>query len=75
MIHQFSQNLINQCLKCDRNVDKFKKHNCIFEMIITNAKRRHSFVVFTYFDSMIRIFKIEFDKVNNAHQTIQRFVN
>ena len=70
MIHQFSQDFVDQYLKCDKDVDKFKKHNCIFEVIITNAKRRHSFVVFMYFDSMIRIFKIEFNKVNSAHQTI-----
>ena len=75
MIHQFSQDFVNQCLKCNKDVDKLKKYNCIFEMIITSAKRRHSFVVFMYFDSIIRIFKIEFDKINNVHQTIQRFVN
>ena len=67
MIHQFLQNFIDQCLKCNKDVDKFKKHNCIFEMIITDAKRRHSFIVFTYFNSMICIFKIEFDKINNVH--------
>ena len=70
MIYQFSQNFVNQCLKCNKDVDKFKRHNCIFKMIITNAKRRHSFVAFTYSDSMIRIFKINFDKINNVHQTI-----
>ena len=70
MIHQFSQNFINQCLKCNRNVDKFKKHNYILEVIITNAKRRYSFIVFTYSNLTIRIFKIEFNKVNNAYQAI-----
>ena len=75
MIHQFSQNLVDQCLKYNKSVDKFKKHNYIFEVIITNAKRRHSFVIFMYSDSMIRILKIKFNKVNNVHQTIQRFVN
>ena len=70
MIHQFSQDFINQCLKCNINVDKLKKHNYIFEMIITNAKRRHLFVLFIYFDSMIRILKIKFVKVNNIHQMI-----
>ena len=67
MIHQFSQNLINQCLKYNRNVNKLKKQNCILKIIITNAKRRYSFVVFIYSDSMIRILKIKFDKINNVH--------
>ena len=75
MIHQFSQDFVNQCLKCNKNVNKFKKHNCILKVIIMNVKRRHSFVVFMYFDSMIHILKIEFDKINNVHQTIQRLVN
>ena len=70
MIYQFSQNFIDQCLKRNRSVDKFEKHNCILEMIITNAKRRHSLVVFVYFNSMICVFKIELDKVRNAHKTI-----
>ena len=70
MIYQFSQNLINQCLKYNKNVDKFERHNCIFEMIITSAERRHSLVALAYFNSIICIFKIEFDKVRNVHKTI-----
>ena len=67
MIHQFSQDFVDQCLKYNKNVDKLKKHNCIFKMIITNAKRCYSFVVFTYFDLMIYILKIKFDKINNIY--------
>ena len=40
-----------------------------------NAKRRHSLVILIYFNLIIRIFKIEFNKVNNIHQAIQRFIN
>ena len=67
MIHQFSQNFIDQCLKYNKNIDKLKRYNCIFEVIITNAKCCHLFIAFTYFDLMIRIFKIKFDKINNIH--------
>ena len=70
MIYQFSQDLVNQCLKRNRSVNKSEKYNYIFEMIITNAKRRHSFVVFAYFNLMICVFKIELDKVRSAHKTI-----
>ena len=67
MIHQFSQNFINQCLKYNKNVNKLKRHKCIFKKIVTNTKRRHSFFVFIYSNSIIRIFKIKFNKINNAH--------
>ena len=70
MIYQFSQDFVNQCLKRSRSVDKFEKHNYILEMIITNAKRRHSFIALAYFNSMICVFKIELDKVRNAYKTI-----
>ena len=65
-----SQDFVNQYLKRNRNVDKFEKHNCILEIIITNAEHRHSFVILVYFNSMICIFKIEFNEVRNAHKTI-----
>ena len=70
MIYQFSQDLVDQCLKHNKSVDKLEKHNCILEMIIMSAKRRHSFVVFVYFNSMICVFKIELNKIRNAHKTI-----
>ena len=70
MIYQFSQDFINHYLKYNRSVNKFERHNCILEMIITNAKRRYSLVVFAYFNSMICIFKIKFDNVRNIHKTV-----
>ena len=69
-MYQFSQDFIDQCLKHNRSVDKFKRHNCIFEMFITNAKRCHSLIAFTYFNSIICVLKIEFNKVCSAHKTI-----
>ena len=70
MIYQFLQDFIDQCLKRSRNIDKFEKYNCIFEMIITDAKRCHLLIVFAYFNSMICILKIEFNKIRSAHKTI-----
>ena len=70
MIYQFLQNFINQYLERNRSVDKLERYNCILEIIITNTERRHLLVVLTYFNPIICIFKIEFDKVHNAHKTI-----
>ena len=69
------QSLINQCLKCNENVDKFERRNYISEIIITNAKRYHLFIILAYFNSMIYILKFEFNKVRNAYKTIQRLID
>ena len=63
MIYQLSHNLINQHLKRNRDVDKFKRHNRIFKVIITYTERHHPLISFIYFNLIIRIFKIEFNKV------------
>ena len=39
-------------------------------MIITRAESRHSLVIFTYFNSMICIFKVEFNKIRDVHKAI-----
>ena len=70
MIYQFSSDFIDQCLKCNRSVDKFEKHNCILEMIITNTKHHYSLVAFAYFNLMICVFKIELNKIRSVHKTI-----
>ena len=70
MIYQFMQNFINQYLKRNKNVNKSEKHNCLLEMIITNAKYCHSLVTFIYFNLIICVFKIEFNKVRSVHKTI-----
>ena len=70
MIYQFSQDFVDQRLKGNRNVDKSEKYKCILEMIITNAKRYYSFIVLTYFNSIIYVFIIEINKVRSAHKTI-----
>ena len=62
MIYSISQNFVNECLKCNKDVDKLKKYNCILEMIIIYAKHRHSLIILTYFNLIIYIFKIEINK-------------
>ena len=68
VIYQLSQNFIDQCLKRNKSIDKLERYNCIFEMIITDAKRRHSLVALIFFNSMIYILKIELNKICNAHK-------
>ena len=47
----------------------------MLEMITINAKRHHLFIALAYFNSMIYLFKIEFNKVHSTHKTIQHLIN
>ena len=53
---------INIRLKNNKSVNKFEKHDLIFELIILCAKCNFSFIVFANSNAMIRVAYINFDE-------------
>jgi hypothetical protein len=69
------QCFINISLESRRRVRKPERHNDVFIMPVTGAKRRFPLVALTDFNAVIRIPKVEFKEYSDPAQAVQRFAD
>lgn len=71
----FSQNLVKISMEASQSVRKTEKHNLIFEVAISFAKRCFLLITFSYSDLMIGNRNIKLGKPLNIGQLFQELAN